>query len=111
MSLALIGAAALAPVVALGVLWWLRRDDVRLAVDVAKHAATDTRLPRWLRVVLGVGLAAKALPVDGGVDELALGIVAVALLTRYRPVLRSLTEEARERRAELCDPAPTGAGR
>ena len=73
----------------------LFRRSLRLYFRVAKALVRDERLPRPLRWTIGVGLAAKALPVDFGVDEVALGLAALLLATRYRPVFRSVVAEMR----------------
>lgn len=72
------------------------RRHLRLALRVAKALTRDERLPRPLRWTVAVGLAAKAMPVDFGVDELALGIAALLLVTRYRGVLQAVIADARD---------------
>ena len=100
-----IGAAG-ASVLGLAVWAIVGRSSLRLAARVARACATDARLPAWLRWVAGVGLAAKALPVDFGIDELAGAIVAVALVTRYRPALAAIVREQRQREIP-AEPAPS----
>lgn len=80
---------------ALGVAAVLWRRRLRFYVRIAKALARDPRLPRPLRWLIGVGLVAKAMPVDFGVDEIALGIAALLLATRYRAVVRAVVAEQR----------------
>ena len=86
----LTGAAAV--LVAGGLLF---RRSLRFYFRVAKALTRDERLPRPLRWTVGIGLAAKALPVDFGIDEVALGVAALLLATRYRPVFRAVVAELR----------------
>ena len=53
-------------------------------------AATDRRIPRWLRGLVGLGL----LPIPGPVDELVLVIAAVPLALFYRQQLREAWQAA-----------------
>jgi hypothetical protein len=50
-----------------------------------KIAATDSRIPRPLRWLAGLGL----LPIPGPVDEIVLVLVAVPLLLFYRGPLKA----------------------
>lgn len=75
-------------------LWF--RAKVRFAVRVAKALATDQRLPRPLRWLIGVALAMKVVPFpDFGLDEVILVIVGILLVTAYRPTLRAVVDEIR----------------
>jgi hypothetical protein len=69
------------------------RSRIKRALRLAKAAATDPRLPKPVRWLFVTGLAAKALPVDFGLDELLLGTGLVLLLTRYRGVWREICAE------------------
>ena len=71
------------------------RGRLRFYLRVAKALTRDDRLPRPLRWIIGIGLVAKAMPVDFGIDEVALGLAAVLLATRYRPVVRAVVAEQR----------------
>lgn len=51
---------------------------------VARALATDTELPRWLRWLVLFG----ALPIPGPVDDVALVVAAVILVTFYRHRIR-----------------------
>jgi hypothetical protein len=55
-----------------------------------KIAATDSRIPRPLRWLAGLGL----LPIPGPVDEIVLVIVAVPLALFYRGPLREAWQQA-----------------
>lgn len=71
------------------------RRQIGFGIRVAKRVATDERLPKPLRWALRVGLAIKAVPVpDLGIDEVLLLVVAVLLLTVYRPTLRTILAES-----------------
>ncbi|HEX6394202.1 MAG TPA: hypothetical protein VFZ97_12225 [Acidimicrobiales bacterium] len=72
------------------------RKQLLYLVRVAKACATDDRLPRPLRWVLGVALVIKAVPVpDFGIDEVLLIVVGILLVTLYRPTFRAILEESR----------------
>jgi hypothetical protein len=60
---------------------------------LAKAAATDARLPKPVRGLFIVGLAAKAMPVDFGIDEFCLGLGVLLLATRYRSVWAEIRED------------------
>ena len=71
------------------------RRQIGFGIRVAKRVTTDERLPKPLRWALRVGLAIKAVPVpDLGIDEVLLVVVAVLLLTAYRPTLRAILAES-----------------
>jgi hypothetical protein len=79
----------------LGVLTFALRRPLRFAIRVAKALATDERLPKPLRWAVRVSVAIKAVPgPDLGIDEILLAIVAIFLLTVYRPVFRQILAEA-----------------
>lgn len=72
----------------------LARRHVAYWLSIAKALTTNPRLPRPLRWTMAVGLAVKAVPVpDFGIDELALGVAAVLLATRYRRVAKQIITE------------------
>jgi hypothetical protein len=52
-------------------------------MNVARKVARDPSIPRWLRALLIFGI----LPIPGPVDNIALVIGAVILLTCYRDVV------------------------
>jgi membrane protein implicated in regulation of membrane protease activity len=83
------------------------RSHLRFAGRLAKSLATDERLPRPLRWCLGVALAIKVVPFpDFGIDEIILAVIAVLLLTVYRPTFRAIVAETREaetRRSGMSD--------
>lgn len=101
----LAGAAAVGLVVAV-----LARRRIRFYIRVARALARDRRLPRWLRWLIGIGLAAKALPVDFGVDEVALGLAAAVLATRYRAVVRAVVAEQRVGAPQAVAPSRDDGG-
>ncbi|MHB8190461.1 MAG: hypothetical protein ACYDHP_08615 [Ferrimicrobium sp.] len=68
------------------------RGRVKRLMRLAKAAATDPRLPRSVRWLFVVGLAAKAMPVDFGIDEVALGLGVLLLSTKYRHIWREIRE-------------------
>lgn len=70
------------------------RRQLRFAVKLAKALVTDERVPRPIRLAIGVSLAIKVVPFpDFGVDEVILFVVAVLLLTVYRSTLRAIVAE------------------
>jgi len=75
-----------------------------------KALATDERLPRPVRWLIGVSLAIKTVPFpDFGIDEVGLLVAFVLLSTVYR---KQFAEIRAERRAADCAPPvhdPTGA--
>lgn len=71
------------------------RAKLRYWKRLIRALATDPRIPDWMRAMILVSLAIKTVPVpDFGIDEVLLAIVAILLLTRYRPLLRQLQQEA-----------------
>ena len=71
------------------------RRQIGFGIRVAKRVATDERVPKPLRWALRVALAIKAVPIpDLGIDEVLLLVVAVLLLTVYRPTLRAILAES-----------------
>jgi hypothetical protein len=58
---------------------------LKATLRLLKALATDERLPKPVRWLIGVSLAIKTVPVpDFGIDEIGLGIALVLLLTVYR---------------------------
>lgn len=83
------------------------RRQLRFASRVAKALATDERVPRPMRWAIGIALAMKVVPIpDFGVDEVILVIIAVLLLTVYRPTFRAIVAESRD--ADAVSSASTG---
>jgi hypothetical protein len=81
---------------ATALLAFLFRGQLRYGMRVAKALACDERLPKPLRWALRVALVIKAIPVpDLGIDEVLLAVVAVLLVTVYRPTLRAILKESR----------------
>lgn len=83
---------------------------VRHAVRLLKAIATDPRIPRPLRWLIGVSLAVKAVPVpDFGVDEAGLLVAFVLLSTVYRHRFAEIREEVRqeEDRTSGTTPCPS----
>jgi hypothetical protein len=77
------------------------RKHVMHAMRLAKAAATDKRLPRSVRWLFRIGLAAKLFPgPDFGIDELAFGIGIVLLSTKYRSTWNEIRTDVRT--AELA---------
>jgi hypothetical protein len=68
------------------------KDTIRLL----KALATDDRLPRPLRWLIGASLAIKAVPVpDFGLDEVGLLIAFVLLSTVYRKRFAEIRADVR----------------
>lgn len=62
-----------------------------------KALATDTRIPRPVRWLIGVSLAIKAVPFpDFGIDEVGLLIAFVLLSTIYRRQFNEIRDELRQ---------------
>jgi hypothetical protein len=61
-------------------------------VRAMKLLARDTRVPRWLRWVAGIGL----LPIPGPVDEAVLVLVAPVFLAFSREPMREAWARARD---------------
>ena len=80
----------------LGLVLYALRSKLGYTVRVAKALASDERLPRPMRWALRVALAMKAVPVpDLGIDEVILVVIAVLLVTVYRPTLLAILDESR----------------
>ena len=61
------------------------KQRIKTTFRLLKALATDQRLPKPVRVLIGVSLAIKAVPVpDFGVDEVGLLIAFGLLATVYR---------------------------
>jgi hypothetical protein len=74
-----------AAVVALFALALIIRKRVKRMMKLAKAAATDKRLPRPVRWLFRIGIAAKVFPgPDFGIDEVCLGLGVILLYTKYR---------------------------
>ena len=70
---------------------------IKRTFRLLKALATDERIPRPVRWLIGVSLAIKAVPFpDFGIDEIGLLIAFVLLSTVYR-------QQYKEIRAELDD--------
>ncbi len=69
------------------------RGRLRRLMRLAKAVATDQRLPKPVRYLVVVGLGAKAMPIDFGVDEICLGLAVILLATRYRSVWNQIRKE------------------
>jgi hypothetical protein len=67
-------------------------DFLRRTLRAVKIAATDSRIPRPLRWLAGLGL----LPIPGPVDEIVLVLVALPLALFYRGPLREAWQQAGE---------------
>lgn len=64
---------------------------IRRAMRIARALATDSRIPRWLRILLAIGcVQIPVLPVD----EICLAAALIILAARYRPVLLDIVKEA-----------------
>ena len=63
---------------------------LRRVLRAVRIAGTDSRIPRPLRWLAGLGLA----PVPGPIDEVLLIVVAVPLALLYRTPLRDAWRDA-----------------
>jgi hypothetical protein len=90
---------------------------IKRAFRLLKALATDTRVPRPVRWLIGVSLAIKAVPFpDFGIDEVGLLIAFVLLSTLHRETFNEIRAEIRrqddvnsEDNSELdhlADPSP-----
>lgn len=86
---------ALGAAVVLGVTALVLRRRVARLVRLGKALATDKRLPPSVRWCFRVALVAKVLPVDFGIDEVALVAGVVLLATRHRETWRTICAETR----------------
>jgi hypothetical protein len=83
----------------------LLRPQLRFAMKLAKALATDERLPKPLRWAIGIALAVKVVPVpDFGIDEIILAVIAILLITIYRPTFQAILAETRGARPEPDQP-------
>jgi hypothetical protein len=69
------------------------RKRLKRLTRLAKACATDKRLPRSVRWLFIAGLAAKALPVDFGIDEFCLGLGIILLVTLHRETWAQIRSE------------------
>ena len=77
---------------------------IKATFRLLKALATDDRLPRPVRWLIGVSLAVKAVPFpDFGIDELGLLIAFALLTTVYRRQFAEIRAEV------LADPVPSPA--
>jgi hypothetical protein len=78
------------------------RSQLRFAMKLTKALATDERLPKPLRLAIGLALAVKVVPVpDFGIDEIILVLIGALLLTVYRPTFRQIVAETRGAKAQV----------
>jgi hypothetical protein len=84
---------AVGAVVVLAALAVVFRRKVKRALRLARAAATDKRLPPSVRWCFRIALLAKAMPLDFGIDELALAVGLALLLTRHRATWRTICAE------------------
>jgi hypothetical protein len=64
---------------------------IRRGMRIARALATDSRIPRWLRILLAIGcVQIPVLPVD----EICLATALAILVIRYRAVLLAIVKEA-----------------
>jgi hypothetical protein len=76
---------------------------MRRAIRAAPAIAHDKRIPRWLRVLIIIGI----LPVVGPVGPLALVVGIVLLVALYRPIM---VEHYRIQGLEALMPIDTWGG-
>jgi len=67
---------------------WLKR-----MMRLAKAAATDKRLPPSVRWLFKIGLLAKLMPIDFGIDEVCLGLGVLLLATLHRETWAQIRSE------------------
>ena len=93
---------------------------IKRTFRLLKALATDPRIPRPVRWLIGVSLAIKAVPFpDFGIDEVGLLIAFVLLSTIYRQTFNEIRAEIRQQEecnqedagdsepgADLADPNP-----
>lgn len=72
--------------------------EIKATVRLLRALATDTRLPRPVRWLIGVSLAIKTVPFpDFGIDEVGLLVAFVLLNTLYRRQFAEIRAEVRAR--------------
>jgi hypothetical protein len=77
---------------------------VRDAFRLLKALATDERLPRPIRWLIGVSLAIKAVPLpDFGIDEIGLLVAFGLLTTVYRKRFAEIRAEVRAQGAQSTE--------
>jgi hypothetical protein len=70
---------------------------IKRTFRLLKALATDPRIPRPVRWLIGVSLAVKAIPFpDFGIDEVGLLIAFVLLSTVYRQRFNEIRDEIRQ---------------
>ncbi len=70
------------------------KTNLRRTFRLLKALATDERIPRPVRWLIGVSLAVKAVPFpDFGVDEVGLLVAFILLSTVYRQEFRTIRAE------------------
>ena len=70
---------------------------IKRTFRLLKALATDPRIPRPVRWLIGVSLAVKAVPFpDFGIDEIGLLVALVLLRTVYRERFNEIREEIRQ---------------
>ena len=71
---------------------------IKRTFRLLKALATDPRIPRPVRWLIGVSLAIKTVPFpDFGIDEIGLLIAFVLLSTIYRQTFNEIRAEIRQR--------------
>jgi len=88
------------------------RARIKRTFRLLKTLATDDRIPRPVRWLIGVSLAIKAVPFpDFGIDEVGLLVAFVLLTTVYRQRFAEIRRELRLRDpAKAALAAPTEGG-
>jgi hypothetical protein len=80
------------------------KDTIKRTFRLLKALATDPRIPRPVRWLIGVSLAIKAVPFpDFGIDEVGLLVAFVLLSTIYRQRFNEIRAEVRARSMESKD--------
>jgi hypothetical protein len=70
---------------------------MKRTIRLLRTLATDDRIPRPVRWLIGISLAVKAVPLpDFGIDEIGLLIAFVLLSTIYRNRFAEIREEIRD---------------
>lgn len=70
---------------------------IKRTIRLLRALATDERIPRPVRWLIGVSLAIKAVPIpDFGIDEVGLVVAFVLLSTVYRHRFAEIRQELRD---------------